>query len=275
MRVRSVVWLAGLAGLLLLPSAVRAHTAELASYRAAYELSVDDSNSEVAASATVSGRMAVEFVGARCSGYKNKMRIVTEGEDADGNSQVTDARTETLETDKGRLEFSNQTYVNDGLVDELVGVATRGANGIAVALTKPGKKRFTLDRSVLFPTEQMRQVLAAAAAGKHFVAMDVFDGSETGDIVYATASVIGKVSTASDDYGDETLVGEAGFAGLPHWPVTISYFDKGKGTDDAPTYTTSFVLYANGISRKFRIDYGKFALTGHLSHLEMLPAPKC
>ena len=62
---------------------------------------------------------------------------------------------------------------------------------------------------------------------------------------------------------------------LPHWPVTVSYFEKGKGTDDAPTYVTSFVVYANGIGRKLRIDYGKFALVGHLTHLEMLPAPKC
>ena len=107
------------------------------------------------------------------------------------------------------------------------------------------------------------------------VTMDIFDGSQDGTLVYATAAVIGKASSAPDDFGDETLVGEAGFAGLVHWPVTVSYFEKGSGTDDAPSYTTSFVLYANGISRKFRIDYGKFALNGHLTHLEMLPTPKC
>ena len=275
MRFWSPVGLAGLAGLLLLVPAARAEVRELASYRAVYELTIDDSNSEVATTATVSGRMAVEFVGAACSGYKSTMRIVTEGEDADGNSQITDARSDTLETQDGRFEFSNQTYVNDGLTDELAGVATRGADGIAVALTKPGNKRLTLDGGVVFPTEQMKRVLAAAAAGQHFVSMDVFDGSETGEIVYATAAVIGKASSAPDDYGDETLVGEAGFAALPHWPVTVSYFEKGSGTDDTPSYVTSFVVYANGIGRKLRIDYGKFALVGHLTHLEMLPAPKC
>ncbi len=128
---------------------------------------------------------------------------------------------------------------------------------------------------MVFPTEQIRKVLAEAAAGKHFVTMDVYDGSEAGEVVYATAVVIGKLSSAADDYGDETLVGDAGFAALPHWPVTVSYFKKGQGTDDAPTYVTSFVVYANGIGRKLKIDYGKFALVGHLTHLEMLPAPKC
>jgi hypothetical protein len=35
------------------------------------------------------------------------------------------------------------------------------------------------------------------------------------------------------------------------------------------------VVYANGIGRKLRIDYGKFALNGHLTHLEILPTPGC
>ncbi len=273
MRFRSLVWLVGLAGLVLPGWAAGAAAAELASYRAVYELAIDDSG-DVAPSASVNGRMVIEFVGSACSGYKSQMRIVTEGE-SDGNSQVTDARTETLETGDGRYEFTNRTYVNDTLAEESAGVARRAGDSVTVKLTKPGKKQFALSGDVVFPTEQLKRVLAAAAEGRHFVAMEVFDGSETGEIVYATAAVIGKVSSAPDDYGDEALVGEAGFAGLPHWPITVSYFQKGSGTDDAPSYVTSFVVYANGIGRKLRIDYGKFALTGHLSHLEMLPPPKC
>jgi hypothetical protein len=274
MQFRSFAWLAGVAGLCILASATRAGTAELASYRAVYDLAIDESG-DAAVSATVSGRMAVEFTGSACGGYNSKMRIVTEGEDADGNAQVTDARTDTVETDKGRFEFSNQTYVNDALAEESAGVAERKADGVAVGLTKPDKKSFSLGRDMAFPTEQVKRVLAAAAAGQHFTAMDIFDGSQTGEVVYATAAVIGRQSTAPDDFGDETLVGEAGFAGLPHWPVTVSYFEKGSGTDDAPSYVTSFVLYANGIGRKLRIDYGKFALAGHLRLLEILPAPGC
>ena len=52
----------------------------------------------MASDAAVSGRMVVEFVGSACSGYKSKMRIVTEGEDGDGNAQLTDARTDTMST---------------------------------------------------------------------------------------------------------------------------------------------------------------------------------
>ncbi len=274
MRFGSAVCLVGLASLSVGTSAAWGQTPDLASYRAVYELTIDDSGG-VAAAATVSGRMALEFTGSRCRGYKSKMRIVTEGEDADGNAQITDARTDTVESDSGRFVFTNEVYVNDALAEHPAGVATRGAEGITVQLTKPAKKNLTLGQEVVFPTEQLKRVLAAAAADQHFVAMDVFDGSQTGEVVYATAAVIGKGSSAPDDFGDETLVGDAGFAGLPHWPVTVSYFEKGSGTDDAPNYTTSFVVYANGIGRKLRIDYGKFALNGRLTHLEILPSPEC
>ena len=275
MRFRSVVWLAGFAVLPFLIAPVRARATELASYRAVYDLTVDDTGDSTSAAAPGGGRMAVEFTGSRCGGYRSKMRIVTQGEDADGNSQLTDARTDSLETAAGRFEFTSQTYVNKALSEQASGVAVRKADGVALSLSKPGKKSVRLDRSVVFPTEQVNDILSAAEAGQHFVGMDLFDGTETGEIVFATAAVIGKGSDAKDDFGNDKLIGEAGFAGLPHWPVTISYFEKGNGTDDTPSYVMSFVVYANGIGRSLRIDYGSFALVGHLSDLEMLPTPGC
>lgn len=273
MRFWSAVWLIGVATFSL-ASAAPGRATELASYRAVYDLSIDDSG-DVASDAAVSGRMVVEFIGSACSGYHSKMRIVTEGEDGDGNAQLTDARTDSEESGNGRFAFKNEVYVNQVLTEQPAGVATRGSDGVSIDLSKPGKKHVSLGRAVVFPTEQLKRVLAAADAGEHFVAMDLFDGSQDGELVYATAVVIGKKSLAADDYGDDALVADAGFAGLPHWPVTVSYFEKDRGTDDAPDYVSSFVLYANGIGRKLRIDYGKFALNGQLSHLEMLPTPKC
>lgn len=264
---------AGLAFLLAIQPA-SAGRGELASYRAVFNLALDESG-DAADTANVAGRMAVEFTGSRCAGYKSKMRLVTQGETADGQKQVTDARTQTVETLDGRFEFTNETYVNDELVEQAVGTAERTANGITVKLTKPKEKTFTLDSAVAFPTEQLNRLLDAAGRGEHFVPMDVFDGSQTGDVVFATATVIAAGTSAAADFGDEKLIGEAGIAGLPHWPLTVSYFEKSGGTDDNPSYVMSFVAYENGIGRKLRIDYGKFALIGKLTHLEVLPTPPC
>ena len=120
---------AGLA-LLLVSAPADAGPAELASYRALFDLALDEGGKGVDR-ANVAGRMAVEFTGSRCTGYKSKMRLVTEGENADGKRQVTDARTETVETADGRFDFTNQTYVNDNLAEEAVGTAQRTANGTA------------------------------------------------------------------------------------------------------------------------------------------------
>ena len=54
---------------------------------------------------------------------------------------------------------------------------------------------------------------------------------------------------------------------MPRWPVTISYFDKGK-TDNSgeqtPAYTIGFELYENGISRALTLDYNDFVVDGKL-----------
>jgi hypothetical protein len=258
----------------LAPTAFAGAMPELASYRAVYDLVMDEAD-EGNATASVSGRLVMEFVGAACTGYRSTMRFVTEGVDGDGVRQVTDARTETNESADGRFAFSNETFVNDDLAEESKGVAQRSPEGITVSLEKPEKRSFVIDGGVVFPTEQLKRVLKAAEDGEHFVTMDVFDGSQTGDVVLASASVIGKLMADAHDYGPEKLVGDAGFAADDHWPVTVSYFDKKTGTDDTPDYTTSFVAYTNGFGRKLRIDYGQFALIGTITHLEMLPTPKC
>ena len=78
-----------------------------------------------------------------------------------------------------------------------------------------------------------------------------------------------------DDGGSEAAVKDAGIAGLRHWPVTISYFEKKNGVDETPFYTMSFVVYENGVGRSLKIDYGDFSLDGHLTRLDMLPTTPC
>ncbi len=247
----------------------------LASYRAIYDLSLDNSKSGGDVGG-LSGRLVTEFKGSRCAGYNARLRFVTELENADGGTNLTDSRSTTFETGDGsQFTFTNETYSNDNLIEESKGTARRAGKDLAVTLTRPGKKSFALPAMTTFPTNQVEGMLAAARRGERFYATDIYDGSESGETLFATATVIGHVSTANDDFGDETTVREAGIAGLRHWPVTVSYFDKSKTGDDAPFYTMSFVVYDNGIGRKLKIDYGDFAITARLTSLEILPSVSC
>ena len=247
----------------------------LATYRAVYDLVLDKSD-DTADLADLTGRIVMEFTGSSCGGYSVALRFVTEIADPEGARRITDARTTTFEKSDGDgFTFTNETFVDEALTEESKGTADRTGAGVSVALTRPGEKKFALDDSVVFPTEQIEKIIEAARGAESFFQLDVYDGSEDGETVYSTAVVIGKGSNASHDIGDETAATEAGVAGLWHWPVTVSYFDDEGEGEQIPIYVMSFVLYENGVSRHLKIDYGDFAIVGRLSDLDMLPAKTC
>ena len=73
----------------------------------------------------------------------------------------------------------------------------------------------------------MRRIIEAARAGKTLLEVPVFDGSETGEKVYDTLTVIGQPIEPEQEARrrrgrDEQL------PKLTRWPVSISYFDKPK-----------------------------------------------
>ncbi|MCB1495759.1 MAG: cell envelope integrity EipB family protein [Bauldia sp.] len=257
------------------PNAAAAAPMTLAPHRAVYDISLIDSDEGVDITA-VSGRLVMEFTGSACAGYSSKLRFVTQTEDPDGVRRLTDSRSTTFESPDGRsLEFANETYAGPILAEESVGTASRDKDGISVKLKKPEKKALDIAGPMVFPTDQMERILASARRGESFLTMDVYDGSEDGETVFETAGVIGHVSTAIDDIGEETAVADAGIATLRHWPLTLSYFDKSETGDDMPFYVLSFVIYENGIGRTMKIDYGDFALAGKLTGLELLPSTPC
>lgn len=243
-------------------------------YRAAYDL-VADTAKERLVGPPVKGRLVMEFTGSRCEGYTSKVRFVTEQRDAEGARLVTDIRSTTFETTDGHFEFDNEVHANESMVEESSGSVTRGPGGVTLRLIKPAGKTVTLERGVVFPTEQLVRIIEAADEGENFVPLMLYNGTEASDTVFETATVIGRSSTAADDFGRDLPIGKAGFAGLRHWPLTMSYFENESREDSAPAYVMSFVLYENGVGRDLKIDYGDFALLGTLVHLEMLPVPPC
>jgi hypothetical protein len=247
----------------------------LAPHRAVYDLSLANTSTGGSVS-SVSGRMVMEFSGSRCSGYTTKLRFVTQTEDSDGQHQVTDSRASTFEAGDGRrLDFTNETYTDETLAEESHGTASRKDQDIAVSLSKPADKKFSLAGGIVFPTEQMEKILDSARRGESFVSLDLYDGSEDGQTVFDTAGVIGRESDSADDIGEEIAVKTAGIAALRHWPVTISYFEQKDATDKPPFYVMHFVIYENGVGRSLKIDYGDFSLDGRLTQLDMLPAQPC
>ena len=73
---------------------------------------------------------------------------------------------------------------------------------VAVTLTKPIDKKFDLEAAIVFPTEHMRRIIAAAREDKSILELPVYDGSEKGEKVYNTLTVIGRVIAPNERVPD-------------------------------------------------------------------------
>ncbi|WOJ90525.1 cell envelope integrity EipB family protein [Methylocapsa polymorpha] len=287
----SGAWVFGLASAgLLAPAAFAANTApahsapeakiktdltggiSLASHRAVYELTLAKSTGSKSPTAA-HGRIAFDFAGSPCEGYVQNFRQLTELQPAEGPTRVSDMHSATFEDFEGKnFDFKMQTSVDNGAAETVDGKASKSSSGpLLVNLAKPKRSKFDLAPDVVFPTEHLKRILAAAQAGKNAIEVKVYDGSETGEKVYETTTFIGHPIAAP---AIEKAAHIPELEKLRRWPVSISYFEAGK-KDDGPAYTLSFDLYENGVSRALKLDYGDFVLAGEMSSLELLSEPAC
>jgi EipB-like len=253
---------------------------DLAPHIAIYDLTLKSSRGKRALE-SVRGRIVYDFSGSSCEGYALQFRQVTELDSGEGKVALSDLRTTTWEEGEGKsFRFKSQNYMNQEQIGEVDGSADREKSGVAVKLSKPEDKSFEAGK-VVFPTEHMRLLIEAAEAGKTLLEVDVYDGSESGQKIYHSLSVIGHriaPEQAIDNAGPE----KDSLAVLARWPVTISYFDNSreKKADDQPSeqtpvYSISFEMYENGISRALRLDYGDFVIDGKISSLEVKKTAAC
>jgi len=226
------------------------------------------------------GRIVYDFSGSACEGYALQFRQVTELDNGEGKVSLSGLRTTTREQADGKsFRFKSQNYMNSKQLSEVDGRADRAKDKVAVKLSKPGDKKFDAG-TVVFPTDHMRLLIEAARAGKNLLEVAVYDGSESGEKIYQSLSVIGK-KIEPEKKPEDAAAGKDALAGLARWPVTISYFDKlekkadGEPGEQTPIYAISFEMYENGISRALKLDYGDFVIDGVMSSLEIKPVKAC
>jgi hypothetical protein len=251
----------------------------LVAHRAIYDLSLSNTrgNSQVAG---VRGRILYDFSGSACEGYSLEFRQVSELDSGEGKVSTSDLRSTTWEDAASKnFKFNSENYVNQDLTETVDGHAEHGGTTTKVSLSKPVEKNFNFDPAVVFPTEHMARAIAAGRAGKSILDFPVYDGSESGDKVFDTLTVIGHKIEPNERNHDDVAANEPKLANVPRWPVTISYFDNMKSKEDSseqtPSYAISFELYENGISRALSLDYNDFVVSGKLTSLEFKQTKPC
>jgi hypothetical protein len=131
----------------------------------------------------------------------------------------------------------------------------------------------------VFPTEQIQRIIAAAREGKSLLELTVYDGSDNGQKVYNTLSVIGQPIKGNTMMGsaDPSTTNEQ-MKSLTRWPVTVSYYDrdaKATGGEQTPIYAMQFELFENGVSRALVLDYNDFVISGALGKFDAKDSRPC
>jgi hypothetical protein len=229
---------------------------------------------------SVRGRIVYDFSGSACDGYSLQFRQVSELASGRGRSVVSDLRSKTWENGAAtKFRFSSENWLNEQQTEIVEGHAERTAKGVTVTLSKPETTTFTVPRTTVFPTEHMRRIIAAAKKGKSILQFPVYDGSDNGQKLYDTLTVIGK-PVAPGEETDGAAAKNPELAKLPRWPVSISYFER-KGEQESrtgeqtPVYVITFELYENGVSRALVLDYTDFTLRGVMTGFELKKSKPC
>jgi hypothetical protein len=259
--------------------AVAAATGTFLSHQALYELSLIKSRGNNAINGA-RGRILYNFSGSACEGYTSEFRQVSELNSGEGKTTLSDLRSTSWEDGAGKsYRFKIDTRMNDSDAAPVDGIAERIGDHITVKLKQPVTKTFDLEGNVVFPTEQIQKIIQAARAGKSVLELTVYDGSDNGEKVYSTLSVIGQPipgdrSISSPDpstANDKMKV-------LTRWPVTVSYYDRdarARDGEQTPVYAMSFELFENGVSRALVLDYNDFVISGALGKFDVKDSKPC
>ncbi|MEP0235168.1 cell envelope integrity EipB family protein [Roseibium sp.] len=280
LRAGNLIYVASLQAALVLTGSFAATAAPglgLAPHRAIYDMELGEAE-ERSGIASLSGLMVYDFSGSACDGYSISFRFVTRFQSVEGGSQVTDLRTSSHESGDGdSYQFLSKTYVDQKLVEATRGTAKDLDGAKSVDLKEPEERAFEIDQSTLFPTVHLRTIIEAAKDGESFLVSEVYDGSETGDKIYQTTTVIGEPRLERIPVKGSSDASAVEVPQVTHWPVTIAYFDPSvtDGGEQLPVYQLSFLLYENGISRRMSLDYGDFVIKGSLRDLELYEEASC
>ena len=259
--------------------AMAAASGPFLAHQALYDLSLVKSRGSHSVN-DARGRILYKFSGSACEGYTSEFRQVSELDSGEGKLTLSDLRSSSWEDGAGKsYRFKIDTRMNDTASPPVDGMAERVGDHIKVKLKQPVSKTFNLDGKVVFPTEQIERIIAAAREGKSVLELMVYDGSDNGEKVYNTLSIIGRPIPGSRSIASpDPSTSNDRMKTLTRWPVTVSYYDRdarARDGEQTPVYAMSFELFENGVSRALVLDYNDFVISGAMDKLDVKDSKPC
>ncbi len=249
---------------------VTSASAQIASHRAAYKLSLG--NGKSSGITALEGAMYIDWHEA-CEGWTISQRMRFQLFDNTGQEIDNDISFSSWEAKDGlNYRFTLRTLRDGEVAEELRGSAKLdgpGKGGQAV-FSEPENEVIALPPGTIFPTEHSILLLEKAQAGDKIFARQVFDGATLDGALEINALVVGKLppqKPASAKIAADLVKGAA-------WRMRMAFFKVGDPSAE-PEYETSMHVFDNGVGLDFIFDYRDFSIKATLEQLEALPKPRC
>ena len=242
---------------------------DLLAHRALYTLTFDPraSNAEQSGSDIVGARgtMGYEVIDA-CDGWAVRQRLQMTVTNADGQDVQMSSDYATWESKDGlRFRFHMTQMTDTAVTSQTDGDAALdsvGGAGTAHYL-HPREQVKALPAGTYFPTAHTVAILDAARAGKKFMAVPLFDGTDENGTEDSSIAIV--------DWKQPFATQFPALTTLPSTRVRLAFFDRQPGTT-TPTYQVGLRYWENGVADDMQMDFGDFVMDAKMT--EFSPQPK-
>lgn len=242
----------------------------MAAHRALYTLTLDDRPNETGSSTDVvgaTGTMGYEVIDA-CDGWATHQQLDLVVTNTDGQNIHMVSDYTTWEAKDGlSFRFHTRQTTDDAVTSQLDGDARlTGPGGAGTAhYTSPKDTTKKLPPGTLFPMAHTEALLAAARAGKKFIALPLFDGTSEGGAEDSSIVVLDTKPPMPTPY--------PALSALPSARVHLAFFERTPETT-LPDYQVTMRYWENGVADALRMDFGDFVVDAKLTEFRLLP-PRC
>ncbi len=254
--------------------ALAADPVPLAPHRALYRLTMDTSRTGNGDVQAARGTMAYEITDA-CDAWASRQRLSMTVTNRDGQDIEMISDYVTLESKDGlSMRFRMRQTTDTAVTEQVEGTATlesAGGRG-TITYTVPEPKTMEMPAGTMFPMMHTAAIIAAADAGKKFLAIPLFDG--TGDKGAQDSSVV------ISSWARGGTAPYPALRDMPNGRVRVAFFDRGEkapGRDKvpgSPDYEVGMRYYANGVADDLQMDFSEFVMLGRLAEFSV-PEPHC
>lgn len=240
----------------------RAEAVSLVAHQASYGLTLDTARSGDVTD--LSGTMGYEVTDA-CDGWAVRQRLQMTVGSRDGQDVEMISDYLTWESKDGtKLRFQTKQTTDTAVTEQVQGEANLAAPGGEgeVRYTQPAGKTVKLPAGTLFPMAHTAAIIAAAAEGKKFLSLPLFDGTGSDGAQNTSVIIVNWSGPSASPYPE--------LAELSSGRVRVAFFPRDKDAT-SPDYEVGMRYWSNGVADALNMDFSDFVVNGKLKSFKLTP----